>query len=214
MKMTFFFALLTLLTALYSDEHPSAGWSVSKQAAPLSYSVEFFIKQEENTLSRVVRSGLFTPRYYYDVYNSNDNFVMRGITRAFSLGLLFNWGIEMDLYDASEQHVGMICGEFWSSSRAKFAFYDLNGRIIAHAYLNDESCNFMLVSNENEKKPLAEFKGKVYGDASMWEMKPKSAPIHVEESALYIFAAFISDFQRSFIRPPKVIHHHHYNERE
>ncbi len=204
MQNKFLVIFLLCLSTVYSDVLDEKTWNVTKDTSPLSYTAEFEIKNGEASLGKVVRTGLFTPRYYYDLYDVNDSLQVRGITRAFSLGFLFAWGTEIDLYDA-DRLVGMIQGEVWTSSRAKFAFYDANAVLTAHAYLDDESCDFLIVSAQNKGKVLAKLKGKAYGDASTWEMKLLTYPLNMDERALQIFAGFVADFQKNFIRPPKVI---------
>jgi hypothetical protein len=209
MKHNFLLAFLLLLTPVYSNAplaptHADApletGWSVTKEVSPCAYTAEFGIRKAEASLGKVIRTGLFTPRYYYDLYDANNVLQIRGITRAFSLGLLFAWGTEIDLYDA-DQLVGMIRGEIYTTSSAQFSFYDGNAELIASAYLNDESHNFLVVSAQ--RHVLAELKWKSFEDASAWEMKPLQRSLGVDERVLQIFAGFVADFQKSFIRPSK-----------
>ena len=209
MQNKLLFIFLFCLSTAYSNVSDKNGWNVTKDTSLLSYTAEFEINKGGTSLGKVVRSGLFTPRYYYDLYDVNDSLQVRGITRAFSLGFLFAWGTEIDLYDA-DRLVGMIQGEVWTSSRAKFAFYDANSVLTAHAYLDDESCDFLIVSAQNKGKVLAKLKGTAYGDASTWELKPLTNPIPMDERALQIFAGFVADFQKDFIRPPKVVTQFYY----
>lgn len=205
MKRMLSLMLLVCSGTIYSNEE----WSLSKQSSPLSYSVDFPIKNKEGSLGKVVRSGLLTPRYNYDLYDSNNHCVMSGVTRAFSLGFFYTWRTEIDLYDDYNQWIGMIFGEFWTNSRAKFAFYDSHNNIVAYAYLNDESCNFIFISSSDASKVLAELEGKSHGDASSWKLIP-TQEMNLDQRMLYIFAAFAADFQKDFIRPPQSVHHHHY----
>jgi hypothetical protein len=202
MRHKFLFAFLLILTSAYSAIHAENSWYVTKDNSPFSYTAVFEIKKGETSAGKVVRTGLFTPSYYYDLYDANDSLLVRGITRVFSLGMLFAWGTDIDLYDGN-QLVGMIQGKIWTRSRAKFSFYDAYGQLTASAYLNDESCNFLIVSEQNPGEVLAELDGKSFGDASIWKMKPINNPLSIDEGALQIFAGFVADFQKNFIRPPK-----------
>ena len=198
MKNGWMCSFVFLFASVYAE---NSSWNMTKNVSPLSYKAEFMIKKRGISLGKVVRTGLLTPRYYYDLYDRDNVLQMRGVTRAFSLGFLFSWGMEIDLYEG-EDCAGKIEGRVLSSSRAKFAFYDALGRAVATAYLNDESSNFLLVSEQSEGNVFAELKGKAYGDASVWEMEFLNDPT-VDEKALKIFAGFVSDYQKSFVRPPE-----------
>ena len=120
-------------------------WRITKQVSPFSYTAEFPMNRNGVFGGRVVRTGLLTPRYYYDLYDAEGRFQVRGITRICSLGFLFDWGTEIDLYKEN-QLIGMIQGQFFTSSRAKFVIYDEQGRDRFSAYLNDESPDFLILS--------------------------------------------------------------------
>lgn len=207
--MKLLLASLFMVSAAYADVASDSSWSVTKDSSPCAYTAVFDIAKADQSSYKVVRSGLFTPRYYYDLYDTNGTFLVRGITRAFSLGMVFAWGMEIDLYDNNEW-IGMIEGRMWTKSRAKFSFYDAMSQLTASAHLNDESSNFLIVSEQDQAQILAELKGKSYGDASMWEMKFLKPSATVDERALQIFASFVADFQNNFVRPPKQSNHFYY----
>ena len=104
----------------------------------------------------------------------------------------------------------MIKGELWTNSRAKFAFYDAQNELIAHAFLNDETCDFLIVSAQSKGDIIAKLKGRSYGDASNWELKPLMYPLQVDQRALQIFAGFVADFQIYFVRPAQKEHHYYF----
>ncbi len=212
MKKFFLVPFLLLLATVYADDKQDNGWTIVKNSALFSYTAEFGITKADRCTGKVVRTGLFTPRYYYDLVDANNQLQVRGITRAFSLGMLFAWGMEIDLYDA-DHYIGMIQGKIFTSSRAKFVFYNGAGDAVANAYLNDETCNFLIVSAQNEGAVIAELKGKAYGDSAIWEMKPMKYPLNMDERALQIFAGFVSDYQKDFVRPPKKEVYYYYDSR-
>ncbi|MBS0621146.1 MAG: hypothetical protein JSS61_06780 [Verrucomicrobia bacterium] len=209
MKNRFLVVCLAVWMGAFSGLFAEEGWRVVKNSTPLSYTAEFLLQREGESLGKVVRSGLFTPRYHYDLLDAEGNHLARGVTRAFSLGMLAAWGTEIDLYDANGQ-IGWISGTIWTTSRAKFAFYDAMGELIAHANLHDDSCDFLLVSEQNKANILAEFSGKTHGDTCIWEMKPMSDSLEVDPRLLQVFGGFVADFQKSFVRPPRTFHHYHY----
>ncbi|MBI2743910.1 MAG: hypothetical protein HYX48_08355 [Chlamydiales bacterium] len=201
MRAIFFLISLLMVGSSFAAPAPLPTWSVVKSTHPFGWSAEFECTEGEVRVGKVVRSGLLCPRYYYDFYNSMGEPEVRGITRAFSWGLLFPWGVEIDLYDG-DTGIGMIGGKFYTGSRAKFVFYNGQGRATAVAYLNSEKLEFVISSAENEGIILAELTGKAFGDVGVWEMKPLKPIPGVDPRALRIFIAFASDFHNSFM-PPK-----------
>ena len=187
------------ITTLYCNNSPLEGWKITSRSSPLDYTVNFTIRKDGVATGKVVRSGLLTPRYFYDYYDEKDMLIVRAITRPFSLGLLLPWAIAMDLYEGPVK-IGMICGKFWSHSRAKFAFQDGDGKVFANAYLNSERCNFMLFPVEEDFKKCVEFVGRPFGDASIWSVNSASETLPADEKMINIFAAFVADYQEAFIK--------------
>ena len=132
-----------------------ANWTIVKNAPPFSYTAEFGIQKGEIPIGKIVRTGLFTPSYYYDFFDVNDVLQVRGIARVFSLGFFFSWGMDIDFYEEGRL-IGTIQGKIFTHSRAKFVFYNAKGVALANAHLNDESCNFLVVDSQNEETVLAE----------------------------------------------------------
>jgi len=204
---TLLFALSVFCTALSSAEVDP--WKTTKNVFPFSYTAEFPIKQKGALIGTVIRTGLLTPRYYYDLYDANQTLQVRGVTRALSLGMFFPFAIEIDLYEKGNV-IGAIQGGWITTARAKFFFYDLNGILVATGYLNDESANFLILSSKDNDL-LAELNGKTYGDSCLWEMKFEKPIEGIDPRILQVFVGFVCDYQQSFLKPPKEIHHHHYN---
>lgn len=196
------FAYLFIAANLYCIDSSASGWKITKRSSPLDYTVNFTIRKDGVTAGRVTRTGLLTPRYFYDLYDENEKLIIRAITRPFSLGLLLPWAIAMDLYEGSSK-IGMICGKFWSNSRAKFAFKNGAGQVFANAYLNSEKCSFLLVPANEDYDKCVEFLGKPFGDASIWSIKPASTTLPADEKMINIFVAFAADYQEFFIRRPE-----------
>lgn len=202
-------SLCTLfMTNLYCVSSHMEGWKITSRSSPLDYTVNFTVRKDGIATGKVVRTGLFTPRYFYDYYDESDKLIIRAITRPFSIGLLFPWAIAMDLYEGHVK-VGMICGKFWSTSRAKFAFKDGNGKVFANAYLDSERCNFMLFPLTEDYEKCVEFIGKPFGDASIWSVNPASETLPADEKMINIFAAFAADYQEFFIKKHETINHIH-----
>jgi hypothetical protein len=197
MKNWFLSAFLLLFACGYSDDFEENSWKILKNHPSAS---TFMIKQGEALVGRVERTGRCTPRYQYDLYDTNNTLQMRGITRAFSLGAFFAWGMEIDLYEG-DATVGLIQGQCCTKARARFNFYDAKGEAVAIAYLDNGATNFFIFSAQHEGLPLVELRGKVYGDGSIWEMQFSNLPPNIDLRALLVFAGFVADYDTSFVAP-------------
>lgn len=186
-------------------------WRVLKDSPIFSLSAEFDFLNEKKWDGKVVRSGGLCPRYYYDLFDSENAFIARGITRVFSLGFLYSWAMDIDVYD-SNTYIGSIQGKMATKARSKFSFYNAAGEEIGIAYLNEKSANFILVSPKEEGIVLAELKGEVFGDMSSWQINILKQPFSIDERLFKIFAAFVSDYDSRFLPQPEVVHHHHYHK--
>ncbi len=192
-------------------DEPAENWRVIKNSPLFSTSADFDFKNGNSSVGRVVRTGLLCPRYYYDLYSVQDNFEARGITRFFSLGFLFSWGVEIDIYDASSRYLGLIQGQTLTKARAKFMFYGPMGETRGIAYLNSEKANLLIVSPLDESVVLAELTGDAYGDVSSWAVKLNHRLLEVDSRLLKIFSAFVADYHSSFKEPPKEVYHYNFN---
>lgn len=198
---------LLLLNATFASDRD---WRMVKNSPIISYTADFSCKRGDQSDGHVVRSGVLCPRYNYDLFDANDQFQARGITRFFSLGFIYSWGMEIDVYDDTT-YLGLIEGKVITKARAKFNIYSGSNRHIASAYLNTETAEFIICSGADESQVIAELQGKAFGDVSSWEMKFKDTDIEIDERLLKIFAAFVADYHSHFLPKPKEIHHHHYN---
>lgn len=205
MRILFLLTFLLIVGRAYSEDN----WSIVKNSPLFSLSAEFECKKGDFVDAKVIRTGLFCPRYYYDLYDFQEGFQARGITRAFSWGFFFPWGMEIDVYDADDNKVGKIEGKLFTKARAKFKFFDVNGYEAAIAYLNTEASDFAIVSAQNEKV-LADLKGKAYGDLSVWEMNFIQSLPSIDPRVLKIFASFVADYHSEFLPPPKVVNHYYF----
>jgi hypothetical protein len=204
MRKLFLLALLLLVGRAYSEEN----WSIVKNSPLFSLSAEFECKKGDFVEAKVIRTGRFCPRYFYDLYDSLEGFQARGITRAFSWGFLFPWGIEIDVYDGYGYMIGKIEGKLFTKARARFGFFGIKSNELAVAYLNTETADFAIVSQQDEV--LADLRGEEFGDVSVWKMNFIKPCFKVDPRVLKIFAAFVADYHSEFLPPPKVISNYYF----
>lgn len=197
------FAKLLPTQAQADNANPSL--RVIKNRDFFSTTAEFDFKNDGVSTDKVIRTGGLSPRYFYDLFDADHNFQARGITRALSLGALYSWGVEIDLYDARESYIGLIQGEILTSSRAKFSFYNGQGRRTLIGYLNTETPEFLIVSAQDPGTLLAKLRIDNYGDVGSVEVGLIQASENIDERAFKIFSAFVADYSMEFLPPPKVI---------
>lgn len=212
MRFAFLLAIL-VFTKAFSEDSAIESWRVMKDSPVFSLSATFDFKKEQTIDATVVRTGLFCPRYYYDLFDSQGEFQSRGVTRAISLGFFCSWAIDIDLYDANSNYFGLIQGKMITKARSKFIFYDGQGMATGVAYLNTEHADLIIVSPEDESHIIAKLKGDAFGDVSSWEVKIFDPALKLDERLLKTFAAFVADYHKDFLPQPKEVYHYYYNSR-
>ena len=112
------YVLLFLMAfGFLSAETQDPTWRIVKNKPFFSLTAEFECRKNEDLDGKLIRTGRFAPRYYYDLYDSKHQFLARGITRAFSLGQIFPWGMEIDVYDMNGDYLGLIDGKTFTWAR-------------------------------------------------------------------------------------------------
>ena len=210
MKLIYLLASVLLLVKAYPDtNNTNDTWKIIKNSPFCSCSAEFYYQQNNMDDGKVIRTGFLCPRYYYDLYDNQNIFQARGITRVLSLGFFDCNLVDIDVYN-NEDYIGKISGKIFTRSRAKFVFYNDFGMEIANACLSEKTSIF-LISSSN--KVITNFEGQFFGDQGCLEItfnSSENSTIH--PSLIKIFAAFVSDYQKSFLpKPEKETHHHHYH---
>ena len=196
---------VTTFLSFIAMVHAEPTWFMTKHSTPLSYHVEFNCLQGDAPGGKVIRSGLFTPCYYYDLYSPDGTFVARAINRVLSLGLFFPDQMEFDIYDETNGYIGYIGGKFWTHG-PKFIFTNAAGDETGFALLSLDSDQAIFSFLSPTNKIVAILKGVLSGDLSSWELEIKR-PFDIDPRAMKIFGAFISDFHDSFTRKPEIHNH-------
>ena len=178
-------------------------WIIHKNSPFLSYSAEFGFNFKNNKLNegKVIRTGFMCPRYYYDLYDKENNFQLRAITRFLSIGFFQPRFMDIDIYEGNNL-IAQVQGKILARPRAKFYFYDAFGKKTAVAYLNAKSADFLIVSSEDESI-IAHLKGPTFDEVGPLQMKFDTKDFSVDERVLKIFAAFIFDYNEHFIPKPE-----------
>ncbi|NGX63793.1 MAG: hypothetical protein KR126chlam6_01207 [Candidatus Anoxychlamydiales bacterium] len=214
MRLLIFIASIFMLVKGYSAADivsSDDNWTIHKNSPFLSYSAEFGFKKNKINEGKVIRTGFMCPRYYYDLYDKENNFQLRGITRFLSIGFFQPSFMDIDIYEGNNL-IAQVQGKILARARAKFNFYDAFGKKTATAYLNAKSADFLVVSPQGDDI-IAHLKGSTFGEVGPLQMKFDEIDFAVDKRVLKIFAAFISDYNEHFIPKPEEVHHHHHENK-
>lgn len=187
-----FFPLLFLI-------YLSAAWS-----SPLSYTISenpylfstyFEMEGKGRYEGRVVKNHL-NLRTIYELYDPSSLFEAQGICQILSLGSLYPWAKDIDVYDEKGEKIGMIDGQLLTTTSAKYNFYNGRDQLIATAYL-DLSCAAFSIMGEGDRT-IARLKREWIPDQiDSWEVVLyDERPL--DPRILKIFSAFAIDFQAYF----------------
>ena len=192
-----FFLLISIsvipLYALSKEETTS--YRVTRSDYTLSSVFE--MTNEKTNFGSVVKN-IFHVATHYDSYDRYGLYEGQGICRILTLGLIYTWAAEIDIYDAHGDRIGMIDGQVISSEPAKFSFYDAEGNRICIAYLDQHCTGFVFVDPDNSAFILAHLTRNFIVDTiDNWEASLYH-PERLPKLFLKIFAAFACDTQNDF----------------
>lgn len=194
-KLLFGLLLCFSFSALHADNGGSLTYSVQKKKYP--FSTVFELATPKSMVGTVVKSA-FHVRTHYDLYDAKGVYRATAICRILTLGLLYDWGTEMDVYDPSGNYLGMIDGQAVTGASAKFSFYDGRSNHVAIAYLDQNHSGFTLLNPINEYHTIAQYTRRFVEDAiDPWDVSIFDAD-EVPNELLHIFSAFAVDRQGAF----------------
>ena len=191
-----FFAQSFVMASSFREERtPPMNFKVYEQ--DYTFSRVFEMGSNEGLMGSVSKS-FFRVRTNYDLYNRRGDFEAVGICRVLTLGLIYSWATEMDLYDHQNQWIGLIDGQMMTSSEAKFSIYDANYNRIGIAYLDNTFASFTIVDPKNERHILISLKRNFIADTvDNWDVNIYERDV-IDMRILKIFAAFAVDTQKCF----------------
>lgn len=139
---------------------------------------------------------------HYDVYDRVGQFEAQGASRLFSLGSLYSWGTEIDIYNSEGRKIGLISGRTLTTAASSFNIYeyDLDGyaTLKAIAFMDGERRSFSLLDANNDKVTLATLtRHFVPNMRDHWECQLFDQNA-LNPSIIKVFAAFAVDHQEYF----------------
>jgi len=163
---------------------------------PYAFSTYFELLRPDGYEGRVIKNAI-SVRSIYDLHDEEGVYEGQGICRLFSLGLLFSWARDIDIYDAEGESIGLICGRVWSGSKAKFEIYDVDENLVAIAYYNRNRSGFSLMKNGKVESLAGYLKRNPAFQSTDWDLMLYDNSL-MDRRILKIFSAFISDYQDTY----------------
>lgn len=137
-------------------------------------------------------------RTNYDLYDSKGNYEGVAICRILTLGSIYSWAREMDIYDQNKMYVGLIDGQAATAAGAKFSIYNAEGTCVGIAYLDLNKSSYTIVDPKNDRHHLASFKRNFIKDTvDHWDVAVYDKDC-IDIRIIKIFAAFAVDTQNDF----------------
>jgi len=178
--------------------------AVQIQAQALSYTISesqylwstyFEMQGKDSYIGRVVKNH-YNVRTVYDLYDSKNRFEAQGVCQVLSLGAVYPWAKDIDVYDQYGLKIGFIDGQLLTTAAAKYGFYDSRDVLVANAYLDVQSSGFTIMTPD--ERTIARFKRNyVQDDLDYWNIDVYDAEA-IDMRLLKIFSGFAIDFQEFF----------------
>jgi hypothetical protein len=165
------------------------------------YSTEFEFYSDDEQFGYVAKSSLRLLKHLrdtYDVYDENGDKTATGISRIMSLGLFRTWAAEFDIYDANNNYLGMIDGQFATSASAKYSIYNADGQKVGIAYLDLSNAGFTIKNPAKETQIIATLtRNFIQDQIDYWDVVVKDKQA-IHPDIIKVFAAFAIDYQEVF----------------
>ena len=187
--------LLKSLLLLISYQAWSQPYSYTITESPYLFSTYFEMQGKDLYEGRVVKNHI-NLRTVYNLFDHNGLNEAQGICQILSLGALYPWAKDIDVYDAKGEKIGFIDGQLLTTTTAKYNFYDECDQYVASAYLDASSSGFIIMG-ENERTIARLKRNFILDDIDSWEVDHYDQDI-LDPRILKIFSAFSIDFQEYF----------------
>ncbi|NGX48616.1 MAG: hypothetical protein K940chlam5_00204 [Candidatus Anoxychlamydiales bacterium] len=157
----------------------------------------FFEIDSEDTYRGNVKKSQFRLRDHYDL-SDKDGWCATGIKRMFSLGSLYDWAAEIDVFGVNDEFLGAIEGKVLTTAKARFLLFDKNREVVGIAFIDLDGKGVTITDPKNETYALARltrnFVLDIQDDWSIIVYEPEN----LDDRLIRIFAAFCIDSQDSF----------------
>lgn len=192
-----FFTILSQVSMASVHEDQPYNFLITKDVYKYSEIYQINSPHQE-TYPGSIKKSSFRIRTNYDLSNK-DGWQATGITRIISLGTLYPWAKDIDIYDTRGIQIGLIDGSLATTESAKFNIYEYddagNYTEIGIAYANPDFSRFVILMSSNNPHPIAEM-NRNFSD-NTWSVSVHY-PEKIDDRILRIFAGFVVDHQDKF----------------
>ena len=201
MRLIYTFLGCLIATGLFAEMHEDHPYHFTIHPDNYKTATLFQIHSEDTYIGTNKKSS-FRLRTNYDLSNK-DGWQATGIVRILSLGSVFPWAKEIDVYDTQGTKIGMIDGQMVTTEEAKYSIYQYDEQgdyiRIGIAYLNEERDAFSILESDGGPHPIAQLRRVfVVGAADYWEVDVYY-PEKIDDRIIRILSAFALDHQSSFL---------------
>lgn len=187
-----FFILVVMLCASQGKTEP---FSYAISESQYLWSTYFEMQGIDRYIGRVVKNH-YNVRTVYDLYDFKNAFEAQGVCQFLSLGALYPWAKDIDVYDERGVKIGFIDGQLLTTAAAKYGFYNNMDELVANAYLDAQSSGFTIMTPD--ERTIARYKRNfVQDDLDFWNIDIYDSD-EVDLRLLKIFSGFAIDFQEFF----------------
>lgn len=153
----------------------------------------------KQTYSGMVKKSFFRIRTHYDLSDQH-GWQATGIIRMMSVGTLYPWAVDIDVYDTRGKQIAMIDGSIATFESAKYDLYEYNeagqANLIGAAYASGDFTRFVIFSASGNPHSLAELTRNFA--SQQWEVVVHH-PELVDDRIIRLFAGFVIDYQDKFL---------------
>jgi len=157
----------------------------------------FFEIDSEDTYRGNVKKSQFRLRDNYDLSDKN-GWCATGVKRMLSLGSIYDWAAEIDIFGVNDEFLGAIEGKVLTTAKARFLLFDRNRKVVGIAFIDLDGKGVTITDPNNETYTLARltrnFVLDIQDDWSIVVYEPEN----LDDRLIRIFAAFCVDSQDSF----------------
>jgi hypothetical protein len=150
------------------------------------------------TYTGVVKKSAFRIRTNYDLSDQN-GWQATGITRILSMGMMYSWATDIDIYDTRNVKIGFIDGSIATVESARYDLYsyDEEGQAIqvGVALANVDFTNFS-ISTPGNYLPIGELNRDLKNN--FWTVTI-TEPGVIDDRIIRIFAGFVVNYQDKFL---------------
>lgn len=207
---TIFWGFLFLTSIVNADgygvfEHHSYEFLIKKNISKFSETYRIYSPLQGTTsypatYPGMIKKSAFRVRTNYDLSNQ-EGWQATGITRMLSMGMVYPWATDIDIYDTRGVKIGFIDGNIATLESAKFDLYryDEQGQAtkVGVALANADFTHFSITSPENYL-PIAELTRHLHMKDDAWTVTV-TVPDTIDDRIIRIFAGFVVNYQDKFL---------------